>query len=243
MDVKNDMNLIKLFRNELKRMKYILNHRIYINPKTEREIIESFHKLYYYAADFGKTWNNTLWLGVNTWKCPLDLWIYQEIIFDVKPDFIIESGTAYGGSALFLASLCDLVNHGQVISIDIEKKNVPKHKRITYLIGSSISENNVNKIKYITKDAKKILVILDSDHSKHHVLKELNIYSRLVTKDSYIIVEDTNINGNPVRPEFGEGPFEAVNEFMNKNKNFTIDKSKEKFFLTFNSSGYLKRIR
>ncbi len=86
------------------------------------------------------------------------------------------------------------------------------------------------------------MVVLDSDHSKENVLNELRMYDALVTENSYLIVEDTNINGHPALPEFGSGPMEAVEEFLKENKTFDVDKNKEKFFLTFNPRGYLKRI-
>ena len=100
----------------------------------------------------------------------------------------------------------------------------------------------INQIRELAKDKPKVLVILDSDHSKAHVLKELQLYSKLVSKGSFLIVEDTNINGNPVYVEHGAGPMEAVQEFMKGNHDFKIDKSCEKYYLTFNPSGYLKRI-
>lgn len=182
-------------------------------------------------------------MGIPVLKCPLDLWIYQEIIFKTRPDIIIECGTAKGGSALYLASVCDLVNNGRVITVDIEdNKDKPKHKRITYLLGSSISKQIIEKIKKLVGN-KKIMVILDSDHSKQHVLSELKIYSKFVTKESYLIVEDTNINNHPVLSNFGPGPMEALKEFLKENKNFIIDKEKEKFYLTFNPKGYLKKIK
>lgn len=87
------------------------------------------------------------------------------------------------------------------------------------------------------------MVILDSDHKKVHVLNELKIYSKFVSKGSYLIVEDSNINGHPVLPNFGLSPMEAIKDFLKENKNFIIDKTKEKFFLTFNPNGYLKRIK
>lgn len=236
-------NIIKLAKKEVKTLRDLFYQRIYISPKLEKDIIEQFHKLYYSSHVFGKTWDNTYWLGVLTSKCPLDLWIYQEIIFEMKPDVIIETGTAHGGSALFLASMCDLVNNGKVITIDIENRKVSKHNRITYLIGSSTSKEIVETVENLIKNKDKVMVILDSDHNKTHVLNELKIYSKFVTKSSYLIVEDTNINGHPVIPDFGPGPMEAVEEFLKENKNFAIDKIKEKFLLTFNPKGYLRKVK
>jgi len=162
----------------------------------------------------------------------------------VKPDIIIETGTYLGGSALFFASICDLVNKGKVISIDIKNRTEkPKHERITYLFGSSISDTIIHQVKQLIKKGDKVIVNLDSNHTKDHVLQELTIYSKFVSLDSYIIVEDTSIGGHPVKPNRYPGPMEAVNEFAKNNRDFTIDKSKEKFYLTFNPCGYLKRIR
>lgn len=205
-------------------------------------IVNSFIKLYYHSRP--KIWNNTFWFGIPVGKCPPDLWNYQEIIFDVKPDVIIESGTGLGGSTLFLAQHCELMNKGKVISIDInDQSNKPNHERITYITGSSIAEEILQQVKQLISDTDKVLVILDSDHSRQHVLQELNNYSKLVTVGSYIIVEDTIIGGHPVKPHRKPGPMEAVNEFIKTNNNFVIDKSREKFYLTFNPNGYLKKVR
>ncbi|MFA5049569.1 MAG: CmcI family methyltransferase [Candidatus Micrarchaeia archaeon] len=234
---------INLIKNELKKWRNFVRNRTYVDSKTEKNIVDQFHKLYYDSHEFGKTWTNTTWLGVHTQKCPLDLWIYQEIIFEIKPDVIIECGTLNGGSALFLASMCDLVNTGSVITIDIEnRKGRPQHKRIRYLLGSSTSEEIIKQIGKLVRDTDKVLVILDSDHSKKHVLNELRIYNKLVTKGSYIIVEDTNLNNHPIDPDHGPGPMEAVEEFLKENNSFMVDKSKEKFYLTFNPHGYLKKM-
>jgi len=217
-------------------------HRIYIAPNLEKDTIDQFHKLYYDSHIFGKTYASTFWLGVQALKCPLDLWIYQEIIFEITPDVIIECGTAYGGGTLFLASMCDLVNNGTVVTIDIKnRESRPQHKRIKYLLGSSTSEEIAGQVGELISSKDKVMVILDSDHRKEHVLKELRIYGKFVTKGSYIIVEDTNVNGHPVRPSFGPGPMEGVEEFLKENKNFVIDKEREKFLMTFNPRGYLKK--
>lgn len=228
-------------RYELKRLPTFLKQKLFANFKLEKNIIDHFHKLYYESDD--QTWKNTCWFGIPTEKCPLDLWIYQEIMFETKPDVVIETGTCHGGSALFIASICDLLNKGQIISVDIEQKeNRPKHDRIVYLLGSSVSRDIVGRVQDLIRDKGRILVVLDSDHNRNHVLAELRIYSQFVTKGSYLIVEDTNLNGHPVDPEFGPGPMEAVREFLEENKNFVVDESKEKFYLTFNPGGYLKRI-
>ncbi|MHC4573003.1 MAG: CmcI family methyltransferase [Planctomycetota bacterium] len=201
--------------------------------------VRQFHKTYYGLHP--EVWKNTYWLGHKVLKCPLDLWIYQEIIFEVKPDIIIECGTMYGASALFFASCCDLVNNGIVISIDIQpQEKRPEHNRITYLHGSSTSQEIINQLQGLLKG--KVLVILDSLHTKQHVLEELNIYSKMVTSGSYIIVEDTNVGGHPVKKSLYPGAMEAVIDFIASNTNFIIDKTKEKFLLTFNPNGYLKKI-
>jgi cephalosporin hydroxylase len=211
----------------------------------EKEVVDEFHRLYF--ENEGRTWMNTSWFGINAQKCPLDLWVYQETIYETRPDLIIECGTAKGGCALFLASMCDLLNHGEVASIDIEEDiKRPIHERIKYLTGSSTSEEIVRQIKDMAKGRRSVLVILDSDHTKDHVLNELKIYSEFVTSGNYLIAEDTNLNGNPLKsdlyPHFNPGPMEAVNEFLRQNRSFYIDKNKEKFYLTFNPNGYLKKI-
>ena len=212
------------------------------SPRTEQRIVSEFHKLYYYGKE--KTWkNNTFWLNVPVAKCPLDLWVYQEIISETKPDVIIETGTAYGGSALFLASICDLANHGRIITIDVEAQpGRPEHPRVEYLQGSSASAEVFARLKQLVNAEDRVMVILDSDHRAEHVRRELEIYAPLVSVDCYLIVEDTNINGHPVSPLYGNGPMEAVEQFMTGQKDFVIDRQREKFFMTFNPKGYLRRL-
>jgi predicted O-linked N-acetylglucosamine transferase (SPINDLY family)/cephalosporin hydroxylase len=208
----------------------------------EQDAISWFHKLYYESGQKGDTWNNTRWMGVPILKCPLDLWIYQEILFEIKPELIIECGTFSGGSALFLAHLCDIIGCGEIVSIDIEQRSdLPQHPRIYYWSGSSISEQIVERVRQKASCRCRVLVILDSDHRANHVLQELRLYSAFVTPGSYVIVEDTNVNGHPVAPDFGPGPMEAVQAFLSENPSFSVDPEREKFGLTFNPSGYLKR--
>jgi len=229
-----------------------LLHRLYIGPRRERSVLDEFHKLYYYSSVSGKTWSDTWWQGIQVLKCPLDLWVYQEIIFRVRPDLIIETGTYKGGTAHFLASMCDLLAPspnggrglgGEVLTVDIEAyPDRPAHPRISYLHGSSTDERIVQTIRERAAGKDSILVILDSDHSMAHVRREMELYGPLVTKGSYLIVEDTNIHGNPVLPESGPGPNEAIEDFLKFHSEFTIDRSMEKLLMTFNPGGYLKRI-
>ena len=214
--------------------------RIFNPPKN---VEEEFHAKYYYS----KIWSETYFMGKKVFKCPNDLWIYQEIFWELKPELIIECGTFHGGSALYYAKLFDIMDiEGQIITIDVDAMpDIPVHKRITYLSGSSISPEIIKKVSELVKNMKAVIVILDSDHSRDHVLKELEMYHGFVTKDSYLVVEDSNLNGHPVYSGFGQGPgpMEALEEFLPKHPEFIIDKSKEKFLMSFNPNGYLKRIK
>lgn len=233
--------VIPLIKREISLLRNFIHEKLFFNPNIKQNAyyIKKFHKLFYDSAI------KSYWFGHQSAKCPFDAWVYQEIIYEVKPDIIIESGTYKGGTSLYLAHLLDLIGKGKVITIDVKKRgNLPRHKRINYIVGSSTDEKTVKKVKSLFPNKKsKIMVLLDSLHTKEHVLKEMQIYSKFVSKGSYLIVEDTNINGNPVRPDFGPGPMEAVKEFLKINKNFVIDKKREKFYLTFNPQGYLKRIK
>jgi cephalosporin hydroxylase len=208
---------------------------------SEARVVDEFHKLYYNARKQQRTLGNTFFFGVPTQKCPLDLWIYQEIIFETRPELIVETGTADGGSALYMASLCDLLGGGEIVSIDIEHKpQRPTHPRITYIHGSSTDPKIVSRAEQAA-NGKRTMVILDSDHSRDHVLDELRAYAGLVSHGCYLIVEDTNVNGHPVRKDHGPGPMEALQEYLREDRNFEVDESREKFFLTFNPKGYLRR--
>ena len=203
-------------------------------------LIDQFHTLYYSSRE--QTWGNTFWLGHHVLKCPLDLWAYQEMLHEVRPELIIETGTYRGGSALFLASVSDLLRRGEVVTIDSARQSGrPRHRRITYLTGSSTSDTILRQVHRRARGKSAVLVILDSGHSKDHVLAEMDAYAPLVTPGSYLIVEDTNLNGHPVESDHGPGPAEAVAEFLERNDAFFRDESREKFMLTFNPGGYLKK--
>src|SRR5438105_7195486 len=143
-------------------------------PVGPEDVILGFHERYYGS----RVWMNTHWRGVPTQKCPLDLWVYQEIMWSTRPDLVVETGTADGGSALYLASICDLLQHGRVITIDIDvRPGKPQHHRIEYLSGRSSVDPSV--VAHVRRQAGRgrVMVILDSDHSRDHVLAELRAYA------------------------------------------------------------------
>ena len=204
-----------------------------------QQIIDDFHRLYYTQGPH--TWQKTYWRGVLTLKCPLDLWVYQELLGRRHPDLVIETGTAMGGSALFLADLFDLIGAGRVITIDIDGDLPrPEHPRIRYLQGSSTDPTVLAQVRAEVRPGERCFVILDSDHRRSHVLNELRAYQGFVGQGDYLIVEDTNVNGHPVSPEFGPGPAEAIETFLRESDRFAVDRECEKFFMTFNPGGFLR---
>lgn len=205
-----------------------------------RLITREFTKCYYHSRP--KICKKTYWLGVPVGKCPLDLWTYQEILSEVRPDVVVECGTGWGGSALYLASCCDLIGKGRILTIDVnDLPHRPNHERVRQLLGSSVSPEVVEAVKSEIKDGETVLVVLDSVHSKEHVLNELRTYGGLVTSGSYVIVEDGIAGGHPVKKGHYPGPMEAVEEFVAEDSMFTIDREREKFMLTFNPKGYLRK--
>lgn len=199
---------------------------------------------------------NFSWLGCPVIQLPQDLLAMQEIIWNIKPDFIIETGIAHGGSLIFEASLLELIGKGKVIGIDIdirqhdrvEIEKHPLYHRIVMIEGSSVSGNVVNHVKMIIRGAKNVFVSLDSDHTHRHVLEELKLYTPFIPVGGYCVVFDTGIDklsknmikNRPWGP--GNNPKTAVKEFLKNNKNYVIDKEIEsKLLITVSPGGYLKR--
>jgi cephalosporin hydroxylase len=214
-------------------------------PMSKEDVIREFNQIYYKSG----AWVRSKWMGIQTEQNPCDMWTIQEIIWKTKPDFIVETGTLEGGSTLFFAMMLAQVNeNGRVISVDIDPRIERASQfqifkdRVEVIKGDSVSPEVINKIAERVK-GRSVLVTLDSDHKKDHVAKELQLYSKFVSLNGYLIVQDTNVNGHPVAPEHGPGPMEAVMEFLKENKDFEIDRDKERHLVTHHPQGFLKRVR
>jgi cephalosporin hydroxylase len=202
---------------------------------------------------------NFSWLGRPIIQHPTDVLALQEIIWKVKPDLIIETGIAHGGSLIFSASMLELLGgDGRAIGIDIDirahnRAEIEKHpmsKRVTLLEGSSTSPEIVAELKNLAAGRKQIMVILDSNHTHDHVASELALYSSFVTKGSYLVVldtiiEDMDADAHPDRP-WGKGnnPKTAVWEFLGASDRFEIDRNIEaKLLVTVAPDGYLRCVK
>ncbi len=169
---------------------------------------------WYYEAN---VWKKLHYRGVRTLKLPLDMWNYQELVFENDLHWVLETGTRHGGSALFFADLLEAGNReGRVLSIDVTHEAlhpmVVTHPRIRLLLGDSVGDAIMRQVSELIPAARRggLLLILDSDHAAPHVLRELETWVPLLRPGDYLIVEDTIVNGHPVRPDFGPGPMEAV---------------------------------
>jgi cephalosporin hydroxylase len=218
-----------------------------LNDSQSLGIVNSFNKLHYESGAAG----NLNWRGAPMIKNPCDLWMQIELLQSIRPSVVVETGTHYGASALFFAEMAKLLGISTtVVTVDINPKWQvdPGAFHIHSVIGYSVDPPVVAKVKDIVKAELcerpgPVIVTLDSDHSQENVRRELLSYSELVTLNSYLIVEDTNVNGHPAAADHGPGPWEAVHEFLAVNESFIIDKNCERFLLTYFPDGWLKRVR
>lgn len=198
--------------------------------------IDAFHRLFYASR---QTHGMTFFEGMPVLKNPMDLWVYQEIIWDLKPTLIVETGTAYGGSALYYARQLDRVGAGMVVSIDMDPaERLPQHPRISYVKGySSTLPDVVAAVGRIAADHPRVMVSLDSDHAKRHVLAELAAYAPMVSGGQFLVVEDTNLNGRPVDIDWkgGPGPGPAVDEWLPAHAEFARALMAERYMMTFHT--------
>ncbi len=211
-------------------------------------------------ADKYKYTYNYSWMGRPIIKFPSDIVATQQIVWDVKPDLIIETGIAHGGSLILSASLLELIGgQGRVLGIDIDirehnRKEIEAHpmmKRIDMIEGSSVADDVMARVRAAAAKAKCVMVFLDSLHTHDHVLKELELYAPLVSSGSYLVLPDTFIEYFPKgyyahnRPwDVGNNPMTALRAFLEKNKDFEIDRELcDKLMITEAFDGYLRRVR
>jgi len=190
-----------------------------------------------------KDFSRITWLGQPIWQSVLDLWTIQETIAEVRPALLIESGTNRGGSSLFFAHLMDLMDHGSIVTIDVQKLHDLSHPRITYLLGSSTATEIVEDVRERAGVARgPVMVILDSDHSQSHVAAELEIYAPLVTPSSYCLVQDGIIDVLPLMENARPGPLHSIDDFVAQHPEFEVDQERcERFLITHHPRGWLRR--
>jgi len=248
------MDKVKQFEEERKKL-------VKDNSKNT-SLKKAAHDFLEKSAELNYSYNFS-WMGRPIIQYPQDMIALQEIIWDVKPDMIIETGIAHGGSLIFSASMltlleaCGEIENGQVLGIDIDirehnKKAIEEHpmsKKITMFEGSSIDEEMIARVHEFASKGKKILLCLDSNHTHDHVLDELKAYAHLASIGSYCCVFDTLIEDMPEgfydRPwDKGNNAKTAVWEYLKENDDFVIDKDIEnKILITVAPDGYLKRIK
>lgn len=202
---------------------------------------------------------NFTWMGRPIIQYPQDMIAMQELIWQIQPDLIIETGIAHGGSLIYYASLLELIGHGQVLGIDIDirehnRQEIEKHpmfKRIHMISGSSISRETIDQVATYAAGKQRVLVCLDSNHTHEHVLEEMRLYAPFVSMDSYLVVFDTIVEHLPEgyfaqkRPwGIGNNPQTAVGAFLEENDQFTIDTTIDnKLLISVAPGGYLKKVK
>ena len=236
-----------MIEEEAYRLGKELDEKIAKKYSHKPKYINDYHKLY----ERKRIWEKNTWLGIPCWKLPMDAFVIQELIYRTRPEFIIETGTGHGGSALFYASVCELIGQGKVLSVDIDSKKLLSHRwgqfewedRIKFIVGSSLDNLTQYQIKEITGCNSNCMVILDSWHSREHVYQEMLAYNKLVKSGGYMIVEDSHAAGNPVPWKYDDdGPMGAILQWVHSyGDQWEIDRECEKHIMTFNPKGYLRR--
>lgn len=209
------------------------------------ETPQGYHQWYFYSS----VWMTTTWMGVDCWKSTADMWNYQEILTDLKPSLVVEFGTNAGGSALFFAGILRQIGHPfKVLSVDISHKRLdPKATHdpdIMFIESSSTIPAVAQQIQQLRQEYPgPCFAILDSDHTKDHVLAEMKLLRPLLVSGDYLVVEDSNLNGHPILPGWGAGPYEAIHAYEREfPDDYVHDVAREKKFgFTFAPNGFLIR--
>jgi cephalosporin hydroxylase len=210
------------------------------------------------AYDYSYLWS---WMGVPIIQMPADVMATQEVIWDTKPDVIIETGVARGGSVLFMASLLEMIGKGKVIGVDIDirahnRESIETHpmsKRVVLIEGGSVDEDTVARVRAEIPAGAKVMVVLDSDHSRSHVLAECRAYGPLVTPGCYMVVADTIVGhmSEEIAPKKrsklwfqGNEPLSAMQDYMAECDLFEVDPViNGKLVVASSPGGYLRRIK
>ncbi len=243
-------NPIEQFKEEVKRNVREQGKDAKLKASARKFAVEAALRRYLY---------NFTWLGRPIIQYPQDIVAVQELIWRVKPDLVVETGIAHGGSLILSASILELIGgKGRVVGVDIDirahnRREIEHHrmaKRIRLIEGSSVAPEVVAQVKHFAKGRKEIMAFLDSNHSEEHVLKELELYAPLVSKGSYVVVFDTLVEympkgSNKNRPwDRGNSPATAARKFLKTHKNFTVDEEIEhKLLITAAPGGFLKRVK
>ncbi len=216
-----------------------------LTPLYRRTLGRLVHRLFHLdLIEKTDNFSDVRWLGQPVWQNVLDLWSIQEVIAEVRPALLIECGTNRGGSSLFYAQLFDLMDHGRIITIDIERLHDLSHPRVEYIVGSSTAPNVVERVRAAAAQVDgPIMVILDSDHAEAHVAGELEAYASLVTPGSYCMVQDGVIDKVTIFRHGRPGPLPAIEKYLARHPEFVWDTERtERFLITLHPKGWLRRV-
>jgi cephalosporin hydroxylase len=221
----------RLLKDALRRL-----YRRHLAPRVAERF---FTDLVLHTDNFG----HVTWLGHPVWQNVFDLWVVQETLAGLRPELVIECGTNRGGSALFFAHLFDLMGHGSVVTVDVDKLHDLRHPRVTFLVGSSTSAEVAAAIAARARAATgPVFVTLDSDHAEAHVRRELELYARLVTPGSWCLVQDTSTDTLPLFAGARPGPLPAVEDFLRTAPEFEVDEERSRrFLISHHPRGWLRR--
>ncbi|HEV2070486.1 MAG TPA: CmcI family methyltransferase [Acidimicrobiales bacterium] len=218
------------------RRRYPLYHRLYKGSLRQW--------LLHHQAEI--VYDRCTWMGVKALKNPLDAWIYQEILHEVRPDVVVELGSAAGGGTLYLAHLLEIIGNGVVVSVDIDRSDFQaQHSRIITITGHSTAPETLAEVRRLC-EGKRVLVIHDADHHMDQVVKDMRAYAPLVSVGSYFIVEDGLVDLFRPHEALGvpyDGPLAATEAFLSHTPDFEVDAERERYLLTYNPRGFLRRVR
>lgn len=203
------------------------------------DLRDSFTNAYYRSL----AWQQTRWIGHPVANAPTDLFAYQELLSDVRPDWVVTTGGGDGGRALFLATICDLLGHGQVLAVAPGvKPGRAEHPRLAYLTGVAHEAAVVDEVRQVLGPDARVVVILGTRGPRDRTRREFEAYAPMVPVGSYVVIEHTALNGFPVDASFGPGPHEALRRIMNVHGEFSADSAREAHALTLNPGGFLRRV-